>query len=1384
MLSPFPPSPKLLASFDALSHGERALVQILSVVYAPVSKNVLLNLARRFGARAPGDKGYTGLLLAETLEKLSQAGLVVLAREGVRCNPQLAHHAALSAVRSGSFEAIVLAVQIEIPMVSEWGSSYYRSPQHALRDIRIGFFRKDPKFVFEKLSRFERQFPYEALQCHPFVEICNSPFDGAWFRTLPEPLLQIALAQILANSVATFLPSREPFQVLCEQVAVSGAPDILVDLYCVELLLRGRQAEAAKAASGGFSSRQYAVLGWCALLRGACHEAISYFDEALARLKKETGKRKTFLGDLTGPFFILALIASGDQVLLDRAAEQCAFVVGKRDWPYQDVYRILQLVIAERNGERATAARLEALAPRLANVPLVGLFVALALNWCGSGVTVQQADLVANMAQPARDAGYQWLADEFELIAQACGSETPHGTELEEQYKTTGLVPMYRLVEKTEFWENALKALTKLNRPDEAPAEKGSAQTRLIWHFQDHGRFVELTPREQKMAASGKWSAGRNLSLKRLAGENPDLEYLTEQDLRVCACIKRERETGYYGREVYRLDLDRALPLLVGHPQVYLDATATLRLELNAGEPELQLVTEGDTLVMTLFPPFEQDQKIYLLKESPARVKVFQAREEYKKIAAILGAGLKIPVRAKEKTLEAIKSLSSILTVHSDIGSESAELLPGDPTPCFHLLPYNEGVKLELLVRPFGSAGPYFRPGAGGETVLAELEGKRAQARRDLRQETRRAADALAALPILADREEVDGVWLLPAPDAALELVLQLKDQGDAIHVAWPEGARFKVRDQVSARQCRVSIRQSKDWFELEGELKVNEGLTLDLQQLVQLMRDASGRFVPLGEDEFLALSAELRKRLEDLAAFSEPHGKGLRFHPLAAGVFEDFAAEVGELNVDARWREQVRRLRDAQSFRPTLPTTLQAELRGYQEEGFSWLNRLAYWGVGACLADDMGLGKTVQALAQILTMAARGPSLVVAPTSVCLNWESEAHKFAPTLNVLIFGAGNRALSLKNLKPFDLVVCSYGLLQQEDALLAAVDWQAIVLDEAQAIKNVATKRSQAAMELKGAFKMVATGTPIENHLGELWNVFRFINPGLLGSLKQFNVKFASPIEKEQDKRARARLKRLIQPFILRRTKNQVLEELPSRTEIVVKVAMSEQESALYEALRRSALDTLSGVGKVEGKGEQHLRILAEIMRLRRACCNPRLVLPETNIASSKLAAFGEILDELRENRHKALVFSQFVGHLAIIRKFVEQQGIAYQYLDGSTPARERKQRVDAFQAGDGDLFLISLKAGGVGLNLTAADYVIHMDPWWNPAVEDQASDRAHRIGQHRPVTIYRLVTQGTIEEKIVGLHLQKRGLADSLLDESDLSGRVSAEELLELLRKG
>ena len=375
---------------------------------------------------------------------------------------------------------------------------------------------------------------------------------------------------------------------------------------------------------------------------------------------------------------------------------------------------------------------------------------------------------------------------------------------------------------------------------------------------------------------------------------------------------------------------------------------------------------------------------------------------------------------------------------------------------------------------------------------------------------------------------------------------------------------------------------------------------------------------------------------------------------------------------------------------------------------------------------------------------------------------------------------GDRAALVAGLGPRDVLVCSYGLLQQTGEALSGRDWQMVVLDEAQAIKNAETRRAQAVQALRAGFRLALTGTPVENYLDELWSLFNFVNPGVLGSREGFQKRFARPIEREKDPHARQALRALIRPFLLRRTKAAVLSELPPRTEQTLNVEMSDTERAFYEALRQRSLERIAALDAPEGK--RKIQILAEITRLRRACCNPALIDAAAGVPSGKLGAFMELVQDLIRNRHRALVFSQFVGHLELVRAALDAHGIRYEYLDGGTPSAERERRVAAFQSGKADLFLISLRAGGTGLNLTAADYVVHLDPWWNPAVEDQASDRAHRIGQERPVTIYRLIMRDSIEEQILRLHRDKRDLASELLEGTETTARLSEEALLDLIR--
>jgi SNF2 family DNA or RNA helicase len=348
--------------------------------------------------------------------------------------------------------------------------------------------------------------------------------------------------------------------------------------------------------------------------------------------------------------------------------------------------------------------------------------------------------------------------------------------------------------------------------------------------------------------------------------------------------------------------------------------------------------------------------------------------------------------------------------------------------------------------------------------------------------------------------------------------------------------------------------------------------------------------------------------------------------------------------------------------------------------------------------------------------------------------------------------------------------------------LGKVKWGTLILDEAQFVKNSRSKTSQAIRRFKADWKLALTGTPMENHLGELWSIFRNISPGLFGSWEGFRDRFAAPIEKDNDEERRAALSRVIRPFVLRRSKAEVLKELPERTEMNLYVEISDEERRRYDEMRLASIGEIDQIVGLPDSQDRRFRVLALLTRLRQLACHVGLVDETWEGTSAKLELLVETLEELREEGHRALVFSQFTTYLALIRQALDAAGITYEYLDGSTPAKARQERVDAFQAGKSDAFLISLKAGGTGLNLTAADYVIHMDPWWNPAVEDQATDRAHRIGQTRPVMVYRIVARGTIEEQILDLHHDKRDLVAGVMEGTQSAGRLATDQLVALIR--
>ncbi|MBE9029400.1 DEAD/DEAH box helicase [filamentous cyanobacterium LEGE 11480] len=1392
----------LLKAYQALPIKAQPVLQLMAVAYEPMAWPQVIDACNELhylNKRYP--KFNRATFKPVVTELLAQGVLLPVQGRGYRCDEVLVEILTRETLQSGIFEAMAEAVEETLPLtyIGRSRNIVFANRDQFLRVARWAIYRQQ----LDELPRLITMLEDYTYAVNPMTLeevmdlVFHNPFDPDWARTFPQSVVEVVLESALRGGMRSLAPMLVQFSCLEDLCLDTGVPcsDQFLQCGAEQFILRNQLTEAEfclKRISAAQQSEMGQYWAWLEFLRGNTDRAIELYELAYQVLKKPLRKRKVFFDDLSGVFFILALVKRGEPDDF-HAARSYAEILSTRKQPHRftAVYAQLVLLIRFLQGEMVYNAELVNDVYGEAS-GLDALFAGLCLYWCEPKRFTHKAELrVEVICDLANFGEYSWLEMESATLLSAVQTDSAYADRAQQLREPSGITSLLSIVKPTEPWELSLTALTNLV-PKQAAAKCASQPgLRMVWLIKLAGERCTISPKEQKLTAKGDWSKGRSVGLKRLAKSTDEYAYLTPQDRQVCQHIRVEYNANYYASDaVYQVGMT-ALLELVGHPLVFWEDLPDVRVEIVAAEPELLVKKDNysDRLLIELSPPLlDVKQKVACYKETLTRLRVIKIQDSHRRIAEILGDEncLEVPISARERVLSVIGTIAGLVTIHSDIGGglEDVAKLPCDAKPHVQLLLVDGGLRVSMLVKPFVAGGPYFRPGQGGQMVVAEIEQQRVQTTRDLAQEIALAKSVQQDCRVLDEWVPEDGEWYIAEPDACLELLLELQALGDRVTLEWPEGEKMRVRPPVGGGQFTMGIRRDRDWFEASGELQINQGEVLNMQELLELLDQAQGRFIPLGNGEFLALTERFRQQLAELRGCGELYERGMRFHPLAASALDHTLHDLEGLSADQAWHDHTQKLKAAQDYQPVLPVTLKAELREYQLEGFEWLARLAHWGVGACLADDMGLGKTLQALALILSRSPDGPTLVVAPLSVCMNWISEVAKFAPSLNVVQLGAGDRQVILDRLGANDLLVCSYGLLQQVDvsAMLAQVQWQTVVLDEAQAIKNSQTKRSKAAMKLPAGFKLITTGTPIENHLGELWNLFRFINPGLLGTPDQFKQRFSAAIEKGEDPRVRENLRKLIQPFMLRRTKAQVLSELPPRTEILMPVELSKEEIAFYEALRQEVVTKLTDPDvMVTG---QHVQVLAAIMKLRRACCNPALVQPRIKVPSSKLAMFAELITELLENDHKALVFSQFVDHLGILRDYLDHQGIAYQYLDGQTPVKQRKKRVDAFQNGEGDVFLISLKAGGTGLNLTAADYVIHMDPWWNPAVEDQASDRAHRMGQQRPVTIYRLVAKGTIEEQIVDLHHQKRDLASSLLEGTDISGRISTEDLLRLIQEG
>ncbi|MEW9124735.1 MAG: DEAD/DEAH box helicase [Thermotaleaceae bacterium] len=588
-----------------------------------------------------------------------------------------------------------------------------------------------------------------------------------------------------------------------------------------------------------------------------------------------------------------------------------------------------------------------------------------------------------------------------------------------------------------------------------------------------------------------------------------------------------------------------------------------------------------------------------------------------------------------------------------------------------------------------------------------------------------------------------------------------------------------------------MGVRLNNDSSMLEVSFEYQEMDPREMNDILAAYRSRK-KYFRLGNGAFLSLTNTEFEKVADIIDYLELNDKDLSKKlielPRYRAIYLDEIlreAQLSSVHKNQAFKSLVQNIKEPQDMEFSLPKELDPILRDYQKTGFRWLKTLAEYGMGGILADDMGLGKTLQILAFICSEKEKklGPSLVIAPTSLVYNWQDEAQKFVPSMKIVVISGDpkERHELLQEIDQADLIITSYPLIRRDIELYETVEFAYCILDEAQHIKNPSSLNAKTVKQIKAKGYYGLTGTPIENSLSEMWSIFDFVMPGYLLSHGKFVKKYEKPIIRDQNNKIMNQLVKQIRPFILRRLKKDVAKELPEKIETKVITELTEEQKKLYLPYLPQAKTTVDNEIYTHGFEKSQMKILALLTRLRQICCHPSLFLENYQGDSCKLLLLEDIVQDAKKSGHRILLFSQFTSMLDIIRRKLNGMGIEYFYLDGAVKAQDRRDMVSAFQQGNKDIFLISLKAGGTGLNLTGADMVIHFDPWWNPAVEEQATDRAYRIGQKNNVQVFKFITKGTIEEKIYELQKKKKSLIDSVIQPGEtLISKMKEAEIREL----
>lgn len=969
---------KLISSYEKLPTLEKSILQILSIAYHQLNQTQLKQCLIQADIKAATGEGFDSVSKTEGF-KLMRPALDTLLKQHLlegknrSClliDRRIAEIITRKTIAAKKFKHYLKVIQTVLNLTEEtMDTNYHLKPDHLVAAIRILFYQKKMDQIKSLYRKYKDRINNVSSLSEILGEISCNPFDLTWVQSLPADIHTDLFQKPLIEDLLYWQNKAEHFDYI-EQLVLSDSDRCEAGLQAIVLekwMLTGKSQKIEnwlKKHKTDNTENSLCLQGWMAFLHGKNERAIQYYEAAFEILKKNSEKRKIYFDNFMGVFFVLALMKENSTRRLKQAGAYLSVAIAGK-YLFSDIYSLLDYSLQFLTGNSKAAndvfiythiSSLDSFFYSKYTNCIKLFFKIFTYYWIDKDKAKKKLNTIKEIYNSAEINTYPWFKHELAGLINILSDNGEKTT-----YKPESRY-LIDVVKQTNIWEHTLNALLALKDKSRTKAEQIDDDFRMVWFldYRDNG-YCSVSPREQKRKPNGSWTKGRPIALKRLLTELESFTYLTLQDKQICNLIyAHEYKDGWYTNVEYIFD-DKYLSAVIGHSLIFLQDGVS-RVELVKGKPELRITKQKNKQIfLELFPkPSRYEENYQAVKETETRIKLVQIDDEYERIAELLGKGIHVPAPAKNKVRQIIEKFASDITIHSDINGKSEQLIEAeaDTKIHVHLIPFGNGLKISLFVRPLGLGGAWYSPGSGNSNVIAEINGKQLQTRRDLAQEKQNVTELIDNCPTLQHYEENQGEWLLDEIGDSLEVLLELDELRQQITLEWPEGEKFKLAGQASLNQFHLSIKQQQDWFAATGNLFIDEQLIIDMQQLLAFTEKNQSRFIELKDGQFIALTNEFRKRLQELVRYSEKYGKGIRFHPLAAPALEGLTNGVGQLKTDMAWKSHVKKLQSAQDFTPQLPSTLQAELRDYQLEGFQWLAYLSHWDVGACLADDMGLAK------------------------------------------------------------------------------------------------------------------------------------------------------------------------------------------------------------------------------------------------------------------------------------------------------------------------------------------------------------------------------------------------------------------------------------------